>query len=218
MPKILLHCATAAELEPAIQFLQTFKGYQNNTYKLPKTELTLCVSGAGMVKTAFALGQLSDQTFDLAIQAGIAGCFTNLAAGTLVRVDEDCFSEMGAQDNTDFLSMDTLGLGEQKQKILYPYRHRFLDLLPKMKGITVNTVHGNEQSIQEVIKLYQPDVESMEGAAFVYAANQSGWPALQLRSISNKVEKRNRAAWNIPVAIHSLNTFLINFLKELNEH
>jgi len=218
VPKILLHSATAAEIEPTLNFLKAFPGHEKNQYKYGHTELELCISGAGMVKTAFELGKHSGSSFDIAIQAGIGGTFGLHGIGDLLRVEEDCFSELGAQDGDSFLSMNELGLGEQKQTLLYPHRHKLLEHLPKAKGITVNTVHGNEASIQNVLHQHKAEVESMEGAAFIYAANQSGWPAVQLRCISNRVEKRNRSKWDIPGAIHNLNLFLIQFLKALDEN
>ncbi len=218
VPKILLHSATAAEIDPTLSFLKAFPGHEKNQYKFGNTELDLCISGAGMVKTAFELGKHSDISYDIAIQAGICGTFGLHGIGDLVRIEEDCFSELGAEEGEVFLSMDDLKLGEQHIKLTYPHRHKLLEHLPKAKGITVNTVHGNELSIQKLLHRQKAEVESMEGAAFIYAANRSGWPAVQLRCISNRVEKRDRSKWDIPGAIHNLNLFLIQFLKALDEN
>lgn len=218
VPKILLHSATAAEIEPTLSFLKEFQAHKKNQYKLGNSEIELCISGAGMVHTAFELGKLSNISFDIAIQAGIGGSFGLHSIGDVVRVEEDSFSELGAEDGEAFLSMEELGLGEQKQILLYPHRHPLLENLPKAIGITVNTVHGNEISIQKLLHRHKAEVESMEGAAFIYAANRSGWPAVQLRCISNRVEKRDRNKWDIPGAIHNLNLFLVQFLKALDEN
>jgi len=48
-------------------------------------------------------------------------------------------------------------------------------------------------------------VESMEGAAFLFACLKKGIPCFQLRSISNYIEPRNLNNWNIPHAIGFLN-------------
>jgi futalosine hydrolase len=53
----------------------------------------------------------------------------------------------------------------------------------------------------------------MEGAAFFYVCRQLNVPCIQIRAVSNYVEKRNRDAWNIPLAIKNLNTFAVEFLK-----
>jgi nucleoside phosphorylase len=77
--------------------------------------------------------------------------------------------------------------------------------LPAVTGITVNTVHGNVRSIARVVERLAPDVESMEGAAFMYACLVSGVRFVQVRAVSNVVEKRNRGAWRIGEAVAALN-------------
>ena len=83
----------------------------------------------------------------------------------------------------------------------------------KVKGITVNTVHGNKKSISKVVTLYNPDVESMEGAAFFYVCNQFKIPAIQLRAVSNYVERRNMKNWDITLAVEKLNDTALVILK-----
>ena len=89
-----------------------------------------------------------------------------------------------------------------------------LDSLPKANGITVQTVHGNEQSIA-LLRQRNPSasIESMEGAAVFYAGQLEGIPVIEIRSVSNPVEPRNRAGWDIQGAIHSLNQFLLQLLN-----
>jgi futalosine hydrolase len=76
--------------------------------------------------------------------------------------------------------------------------------LPGATGITVNTVHGNELSIARVVERFQPVVETMEGAAFMYACLVSGVRFAQVRAVSNMVEKRNRAVWKMGEAVAAL--------------
>ena len=75
----------------------------------------------------------------------------------------------------------------------------------KVKGITVNTVHGIENSIHEMVERLHPDIESMEGAAVFKVCEEMRVSCIQIRSISNKVEKRNKESWNLPLAISNLN-------------
>jgi futalosine hydrolase len=92
------------------------------------------------------------------------------------------------------------------------FDHPALDSLRKVKGITVNKVHGHTQSIGQLLEVIQPDIETMEGAAFLYACQSIGLKCLQLRSISNYVDSRDRTAWNIPLAIRNLNQTLAELL------
>ena len=59
-------------------------------------------------------------------------------------------------------------------------------------------------SIARVVELFRPQVESMEGAAFMYACLIHQVPFAQIRAVSNVVEKRNRAAWKMAEAIQRL--------------
>lgn len=216
MIKVLIVSATRAEIEPSLLFLEPFKSHLPLHYIFGKLEIEICITKVGMVNTAFELGRLNGKNFHLAINAGVAGCFTNLEIGTVVNVSDDCLSEFGAEDHINFLSADIVGLGEQKLGILNLLHNDITNKLPLVNGITVNTVHGNEDSIENIKTTYNPDVESMEGAAFIHAANAFNWKAVQLRAISNKVERRNKNNWNLPLAIKNLNTVLMDLIQNLN--
>jgi futalosine hydrolase len=53
----------------------------------------------------------------------------------------------------------------------------------------------------------------MEGAAFFYVCEQTKTSCLQIRAISNVVERRNRENWQIELAIKSLNDTLIKLFE-----
>jgi futalosine hydrolase len=218
MTKVLLVSATSFEIEPTLRFLEKGHSLKKNTYLFEKLQITTCVTKAGMVNTAFELGQFKGDDFDLAINVGIAGSFGKYQVGEVLNVTSDCFSELGAEDGDAFLSIDEMGLGEQRISIKSLYRSKLTETLPVTSGITVNTVHGNEQSIEKIKEQFNAGIESMEGAAFIYAANSFNWKALQLRAISNLVERRNKNNWNMPLAIKNLNDCLLHLIEELSRH
>jgi futalosine hydrolase len=84
-----------------------------------------------------------------------------------------------------------------------------------VKGITVNTVHGNTASIRKIVKKFNPDIESMEGAAFFFACAQFQIPCLQIRAVSNYVERRNKKNWKLDLAIKNLNFYIENLLMKI---
>ena len=90
------------------------------------------------------------------------------------------------------------------------------DFLPRAKGITVNTVHGDTAGISEVQELNSADIETMESAAFFYCCIKEEVPFLALRAISNIVEPRDRSKWNIPLAVNNLNAQLVELLEMLS--
>jgi futalosine hydrolase len=226
--RILLVAATEAEVEPLISdFGFSISELEKNRSarifaiksEIENPNSEILITGVGMVATAFSLGKhLADNKFDLAVNLGIAGSFDrSIGIGELVEITKDTFAELGAEDHQEFLTIGDLGFGEDtfypstKLADLYNLFNNFN--LNTVTAITVNTVHGNEASIEKVAARLKPQVESMEGAAFFYACNQMDVPCIQIRAVSNYVEKRDRDNWNIGLAIKNLNTFAAEFLR-----
>ncbi|MBL4586560.1 MAG: futalosine hydrolase [Flavobacteriales bacterium] len=174
------------------------------------------VAGVGMVATTFSLTRkLSAENFDLIIDIGIAGAFnSNLGVGDVVQVVTDRFSELGAEDRDRFIPADELGL-IKKNELVFSSENQVFGL-KKVQGITVNRVHGNAEGICRTVAQFNPDVESMEGAAVAFVCEQLGIPWVQIRAISNHVEPRNRDSWNIPLALKNLHIEVLNYLKQLD--
>ena len=221
--RILIVAATAPEIGKLIADLR-FSVYDcdraahiTDVWKttLNQLEISTLITGAGMVPTAFALGQhLAINQYDLAINLGIAGSFDrDIALGEVVEITEDTFAELGAEDDENFITIDELGFGKSGFSSTYPLPAKFN--LKKTAAITVNTVHGNEASIKKLSNRVNAQIESMEGAAFFYACAAAGVPCMQIRAVSNYVEKRNRDTWQIGLAIKNLNKFAVDFLKQL---
>ena len=165
-----------------------------------------------MTATAFALGKYLNSNYNLVVNLGIAGSFDqDIPLGSLVNIETDTFAELGAEDQDNFITINQLGFGENTYAASYLY-HK----LPKVKGITVNKVHGNVLSIAKTLNKFNPQTESMEGAAVFYACKMNNVPCLQVRAISNYVEPRNKENWQINLAINNLNNWIINFIE--NKH
>jgi futalosine hydrolase len=177
---------------------------------------SLLITGVGMVATACALGrELAINQYDLAINLGIAGSFDrDIALGEVVEITQDNIAELGAEDNETFLPISQMGFGESlfkaSRQLVDVYKDAYLR---QATAITVNTVHGNETSIQKIQQRLNVQIESMEGAAFFYACQEAKVPCIQIRAVSNYVEKRNRDAWQIGLAVKNLNTFAMRLLE-----
>jgi futalosine hydrolase len=173
----------------------------------------LLVTGVGMTATAFALGQHLSGKYGLILNLGIAGSFNpDIALGTVLNIVNDEFYELGAEDRDTFLSIEELGFGKSRYQAHHHLLNDDVSNLQKVSGITVNRVHGQAQSIAKVMKTNPASTESMEGAAVLYAAEKTGIPCLQVRSISNYVRPRNREEWKIGLAVKNLNEWAIGFL------
>jgi futalosine hydrolase len=88
-------------------------------------------------------------------------------------------------------------------------------ILKPVRAITVNTATGSETTRGMLLKKFNPDIETMEGATFFYICSREDIPFLALRAISNKVELRNKNNWNIDLALHNLSEKLIDVLLTL---
>lgn len=180
----------------------------------------ILITGAGMVPTAFMLGgRLAITGYDAIANVGVAGSFRyDIELGTVIRISSDQFTELGAEDKNEFITFEEIGLGQScfEENLPKQLLHcKSINNLRAMKGITVNTVHGNKGSIKKIVDRVDADTESMEGAAVFYAANQLNIPAFQVRSISNYVTERQRDQWEMTKAIKNLNNWLIELVSEL---
>ncbi len=168
------------------------------------------VTGIGMVNTSINLTrELSKNSYDLVINMGIAGSFKDfINIGDVVEITEDSFSEIGFENNNQFNKFSEFDI-----KTSFTVNPK--STLTRVKSITVNTVHGNAQSISEIVERENTDIESMEGAAVFNVCEDFNTNCIQIRSISNKVEVRNKDNWDIKTAISNLNNEVERIITNL---
>jgi futalosine hydrolase len=225
--KLLLVAATAAEVQPLIDSFASPipRSAAVTRYRYGRHQIDVLLSGVGMVATATWCGRtLADARPDIAFNLGVCGSFNpDLPPATVVHVVSDCLPELGAEDGEQFLTIHDLGLlgadesPYQGGRLTNPAPPTIptLTRLPVAHGITVNTVHGHEASIRQVVERWLPDVESMEGAAFMYACLTADVPFAQIRAVSNRVERRNRSAWRLGDAVVALTETATRMLSDL---
>lgn len=213
--RVLVVTATDPEIAPFADALRDASRH----------DIDVLTTGVGMVATAaWCARALTRGKYDVALNLGICGSFdAALSPGTVVHIVADRMTELGAEDGSSFLTLHQLQLlGEDE----FPYHggqlvngapppNEALRALPAVTGITVNTVHGSDASIAEVTRRFAPQVESMEGAGFMYACAVSEVPFAQVRAVSNRVERRNRESWRIADAIHNLGIAAVRIVETL---
>ncbi len=222
--RILVVAATSAEIVPFVAGLrfESERDSRVSRYTCGAHRVDLLTTGVGMVATAAWCSRvLATEGYDMALNLGVCGSFDRtLVPGSVVHVVSECLPELGAEDNGAFLTIQELKLlGDDefpfqggRMMNAAPPQNAVLRRLPPVDGITVNTVHGNEQSIAAVVERFRPHVESMEGAAFMYACLIHRLPCAEVRAVSNVVEKRNRSAWKIAEAIRGLGETALDIL------
>ena len=209
-----------ARLTPASHSLERWASFNYGPH-----HVDILATGVGMTATAVWCARvLATQSYDLAVNLGVCGSFTpSCPPGTVVNVTTDCLPELGAEDGEKFLTIQELGLLRPDEPPFThgrlvnpdPAPHPAIGALRAAHGITVNTVHGNADSIASVVARHAPEVESMEGAAFMYACLVAGTRFAQVRAVSNMVERRNRAAWKLREAVDALNDTALRLIEHV---
>ncbi len=224
--KILIVSATSLEIKPLLSHLhfeQRIDAF-TNCYKYRNIHIDVLITGVSMVPTAFLMGKvLARHQYDAAFNLGIAGSFNrNFELGEVVHITHDRFPGIGDEQGEYLLSLIDLKLLEEN---FFPYKDgeiindtpinsKIINNLRTARSITVNRVHTTNKSIEKIRKNTNPDIESMEGAAFFFACFSEGIPCAQLRAISNYVEQGDNDRWSIPKAIENLNTVILQVLHE----
>ena len=228
MKKVLVVAATQFEIQPFIHFLST-EMRQKQSIVFRNYEFDVLITGVGMVNTALKLTKrLTQNTYDIVLNAGVAGSFmgdkktknTPILRGAVVEVLSEQYGDLGVEEaDGRFTDMFELGLIKadespyKKGKLMNP-KPLGLKALPRVSGLTVQTVHGFEPNIEAISKKYDCQIETMEGAAFFQTCLTEGVAFTQIRAISNFVEARNRENWKMQEAIQNLNEVLIELFEK----
>jgi futalosine hydrolase len=198
--RILLIAATQQEILP---YLQTSHHHD------------VLITGVGIPSTIFRLTrQLAHHHYDMVIQAGIAGAFEASFAkpGHVVQVTKEAFGDLGAFENGQFIDLQQMELNFDP---IWLNDSRIKTELPEVKGITVQTVTNDRIIISALVSKWQPDVETMEGAAASFVCQQKQIPFVQIRAISNTVGTRDKSFWHTGEAISNLNNALASIVRKM---
>jgi len=214
---LLIVAATDAEIAPLTEYFQQAS--------LPSgISGGIVITGVGMTNTAYELTKhLQSHQYDLVLQAGVAGSYVKtIALGEVVFVTSDQYGDLGAEDHDAYLDIFEMGLLNKNTPPyingrlltpLLPIHNKII--LPKVSGLTINTVSGSERTIKVRYEKYHCDIESMEGAALHYVCLREKVPFAQVRAISNYVTPRDKSQWQMKDAISNLNKWLIDFITHL---
>lgn len=215
---ILITAATSTEIQPVIDLLQVQKSrIQNN-------ECSTLITGIGGIATAYHLTKIAGkQKPDYIIQAGVAGSFHGkFPVGSVVCVQEELMGDLGVEEEKRFKDVFDLGLIIENE---HPFSGKTLRNpsdgkikygLPWVRSISVNEITTSRERMELLQDKFEPDIESMEGAAFHYVCLQEKIPFLQVRAISNFVGERNKDRWNLKTAIENLNEKIIEIIHTLH--
>ena len=193
------------------------------SFRNAKPSADFLITGIGSAISVYhILKRLQKVDYDLVIQAGIAGSFTeSLQLGEIVFVQEDNFADLGISEKNFFSTIFEKGFAMEDE---FPFTNGWLknqetlmNIFPlkKVRGITVNKVTDNKEWIRELQLKYDPGIETMEGAALHYTCLFEKIPFIQVRAISNYIGERDKNKWEMKKAIQNLNKFMLKIMNHL---
>jgi futalosine hydrolase len=221
--RILVVTAVAAEADAVLAGLgptaPTEVGpYPGRWAKSGAGEVVVLAGGVGPATAAACAGSaIALDHADLVLSAGVAGGFPGRAAvGDLVVADAVVHADLGAESETGFRSVAELGLGEVATRLAEPLVAVAAARTGGTVGpvLTVSTVTGSDARAAELSGRHRPVAEAMEGAGVLAAALAHGLPFGEIRAVSNPVGRRDRAAWDLPLAFASLSHAFARLLAE----
>lgn len=217
--RVTITAATVGEWMPSFLELNTLYTTDSLRFRVHFHQ-----SGVGMLASAVSLTKmLIEDKPDLVIQAGIAGCFDQkMPLGKVVVVGDEMLADMGVEEDGRWKDIFDLKLEKssyppfERRKLPNPWVEKFnLLKLSAVNGVTVNTITTGKEKIHQLVKKYDPVIESMEGAALHYACLQAGIPFLQVRALSNYIGERDKSNWLLKESIVNLNQALVKLVDKL---
>lgn len=209
----LIIVSTTGEIRPYLDENEMLEKINEQGWIQVDSQTTLGLSGVGIPATLVRLHQMFTEFKPKSLfQIGFAGSYKpQFPMGSLVEVQRDCFADLGI-DN---------------QGVFMPLHRAFPDFegaygwmevepssgLPCVKAATVNCGTGSLERIKMMQETWDPDIETMEGAAALLFARLQQIPFSQIRVISNRVEPRDPSAWDPKLASVNLSEWLQEFLN-----
>ena len=209
---ILLIAATAKEIQPFFEYYRNTRDLKN---------IDILITGIGLTAATYhLLDQIHLKRPQFIIQAGVAGSFDKtISLGTVVIVKRDTIADQSVIELKKLKTLFDLRLIPHNQ---FPFRKGWLenDRLPhsrlkKVNAVSVNEITTSRRKLLFYKEVFNPSVESMEGAALHYTCLMEKLPFIQLRAISNYVGERDKNKWEMKKSILNLNRELIKLLKTI---
>ncbi|HEY3480229.1 MAG TPA: futalosine hydrolase, partial [Streptomyces sp.] len=118
-------------------------------------------------------------------------------------------ADLGVRTEDGFVPVAELGFGTSEHRPPSRLSRGVARALGAAYGpvLTVSTVTGTAERAAELTRRHPHAVaEAMEGFGVAEAAAARGLPTLEIRTVSNTVGPRDRAAWRIEDALAALTT------------
>ena len=194
----------------------------------------LAMTGIGKVNAASATTALLEHFEpEILINTGCAGAYEGggLAVGGLAIATAELFGDEGVMTPEGWCSMELIGIpalsrnGEDYfnrfpltrwaiDKAIYVAETEGITL-QQGEFVTLSTASGSVERGAELFRRFGGICENMEGGAVAQVAALYGVDCMEIRGISNMVEDRDPARWDIPLAVELAQRFIAKFIAAL---
>ncbi len=207
--------------------------------KIGGSNIALIVSGMGKANASHAATILIEGVSpSILINFGIGGAYpsSGLGIGDIAIADKEIYGDEGLLLKDGFHPADSIGIpllqkrGKKyfnefpvdkkltKKTILFLKQAAVSQpLTPLIKSgafVTVSSATGTSKRAKELEKRFNAVCESMEGAAVAHICAMYGIRFLEIRGISNIVEKRDKKKWDIKPASENCQKAVLELLKK----
>lgn len=199
--------------------------------ELAGREIIISATGIGKVNAASATTLLLERYApDLVVNTGCGGAFPGcgLSVGDLAVAQSECLADEGVQTPEGWRGLELIGI-----PVLERGGERIFNRIPldpelsrgALEGaakegfravlgpfLTVSTCSGTAAHGEELLRRFPGVCENMEGGAVAQVACGYGIPMLEVRGMSNMVEDRDLARWDLRRAVTEVQRFLLSYL------
>ncbi len=216
--RILVTAAEEQELQRAKRALEMVRGSRD-----VNAQVEFRLTGIGAVQACHCVTRevvaaaAAGEPYNLVVNLGIAGSYDLDAfpIGSAAVISREHFADLGFGSEEGFSDLFQYGILEKddfpytkgalaRQLLPYPHIEKVLEKYGAGAGATVQCVTGTQARCNEIVAMYNPQIESMEGAGVYYAALMEKVPFFELRTVSNAVGERDTSKWESKAALDTL--------------
>lgn len=193
--------------------------------------VVLGISGIGKTNAAHAATVLIEKHSPSCIVSfGIGGAYpsSGLRVGDIAVAEKEVYADEGVLLKDGHHSLEITGI-----PLLKVRGRKYFNEFPADKGLsrlalkaagsiahckagiflTVSACTGTRKRAAELAAKFSPVCENMEGAALAHICRIYGIPFVEIRGISNMVEDRDKAKWQIELASENCQKAVLQFLN-----
>ena len=183
----------------------------------------MLVSGIGPAgAAAVTAAALATGSYDRVLNLGICGGFAGAASvGDVVIATDVVAADLGVEAPEGWLGLASLGWAEESLPVEPSLVQRAADTLrardlPVVTGpvLTLSSMTGTDARAAVLAERHGAVAEAMEGRGVAEAALPYGASFLEIRTVSNAVGRRDRAAWEMGRALDLLSVVALALLTE----